>query len=349
MTDLKYITNFTEGGEAHLNIYGGIGFDIIGNQFADEVRYLNEYEKVKSFVVHINSEGGSVTDGLTMIAALRNTNKPIKTIVEGIAASMAGVLAVSFDFYIVDYGRLMIHNASGGDDKSLENINQMLSGLFQKSGVTDEQARKLMDEETWLNADECVSMFGAKKIKIEKRNKLSVNQILNKLNNRKMDEAKIMELLGVTTPEEVITAIESLKQKAAENTEMEDKLKNAENECEKMKDEAATALVENAIEEEKIKPEAKMQWIENAKKDLAGTKAILDSINVTKKVVNMKEFVDKKQNLDIFDTTKQKENAKIYLNAFKLNKLDELFAKVGEKTFNLMRENYLQTPLKEIE
>ena len=63
----------------------------------------------------------------------------------------------------------------------------------------------------------------------------------------------------------------------------------------------------------------------------------------------MKDFVDKKQNLDMFDNTKQKENAKIYLNAFKMNKLDELLARVGEKTFNEMRENYLQTPLKEIE
>ena len=90
----------TEDGKATMLCYKHIGYDeslgygIDGNNFANEVLWLNQYSECKSIEVRINSIGGSVSEGLSICSAILNSEKPVTTIIDGMAYSMAGVIAM---------------------------------------------------------------------------------------------------------------------------------------------------------------------------------------------------------------------------------------------------------------
>jgi ATP-dependent protease ClpP protease subunit len=105
--------------EATIYIYGVIGgFDWdtysyinTSNKFVQE---FNELEKTADIIhVHINSPGGSIYDGMPIYNVLNNSKKTIYTYVDGLAASMASLIALAGD-KVFGYrnSMFMVHNAS---------------------------------------------------------------------------------------------------------------------------------------------------------------------------------------------------------------------------------------------
>ena len=86
--------------------------------------------------------------------------------IEGIAASMASVIALAADEVIMSENSLyMIHNVWGGevgesDDLRkaadlMDNMGERLINIFvSRSGQSEEQIRSWMDAETWFNSSE---------------------------------------------------------------------------------------------------------------------------------------------------------------------------------------------------
>ena len=103
-------------GEADVLVFGDIGETwwsegITAKQFADEIAALD----VDTINVYINSYGGSVLDGLGIFNALKRHSATINVFVEGMAVSVASLIAMAGDTVsIASNGLLMIHAPWGG-------------------------------------------------------------------------------------------------------------------------------------------------------------------------------------------------------------------------------------------
>lgn len=116
-----------EGGVSIL-LYGEIG-DKEKVDPKDVVSQLMELSNsYKSISVHINSNGGDVFSGIAIFNALKSSNADISIYVDGVAASMAGIIALcGKKLYMSKYARLMIHNVCGGCFGNKNELRDMIS------------------------------------------------------------------------------------------------------------------------------------------------------------------------------------------------------------------------------
>ena len=311
MEGFKYIKNITNGtGVIHL--YSQIGdsvdpkgnyiYGISGTGFAYEMQYLAD--NCEQIEVRINSVGGSVLDGYSIVSAILNCKKPVNTYVDGLAASIAGVIAVAGQkCYIMDYGTLMIHNPSGGNDKEVLKLvkETLVTILSNRSKKSREDISAMMEKETWLNAKESVKMgfcdeiiSSGKKVNVDKETMSLYDMALiyNKITNIK-PMSKTNQLLGLKNEaeeNEQVQAIEVLKTSLAEaekvNNELKaelQKIKDAEAEKQAAAAEAlknkATELVNNAVKEGKLKETEKESTLNVACKDEASFELVSNMIS----------------------------------------------------------------------
>ena len=153
---------------AELWIYDTIGesywFDAVS---ANDIRHeLAALGSIKELVLRINSEGGSVFDGLAIFNMLRDHPAHITAKVDGVAASIASVICCAADVVQMQTAAwLMIHQpwsaVSGNADELrntadvLERVGEELITAYQtKAALSRENLKSMMDAETWLNAEE---------------------------------------------------------------------------------------------------------------------------------------------------------------------------------------------------
>lgn len=105
--------------ETTILIYGVIGgFDWETFKYVNTsnkfVKEFNEIEKVSDIIhIRINSPGGSIYDGMPIYNAIKNSKKTIYTYVDGLAGSMASLIALAGDkVYGYRNSIFMVHNAS---------------------------------------------------------------------------------------------------------------------------------------------------------------------------------------------------------------------------------------------
>jgi ATP-dependent Clp protease protease subunit len=166
--------------EAEVFIYGDIGGwwgGVSAEEFAKEIAALD----VDTMNVRLNSPGGLVFDGVAIYNALARHAANVVVHVEGIAASIASVIAMAGDeIRIAEGSRFMIHNPwsfAMGDEDAFRAEADVLTGLKQDLidiyAARTEQSRNDLSEwmtsETWFSAREAVdkgfadSMTPAKK------------------------------------------------------------------------------------------------------------------------------------------------------------------------------------------
>jgi ATP-dependent protease ClpP protease subunit len=96
---------------AEILIYGDIGESWYGDTVAaiDFVRELAALD-VDQLTIRINSYGGSVTDGIAIFNAIKRHKATVTTIVDGVAASVSSLIAMSGDsIEMAENALLMIH------------------------------------------------------------------------------------------------------------------------------------------------------------------------------------------------------------------------------------------------
>jgi len=134
-------------------------------------------------VLHINSEGGSVFDGVTIYNALKQHPAAIEVRVEGMAASIASVIAMAGDEIIMSKGAMMmIHGpaqslcgkynseAMKRQAEMLDQVASSISTIYEaRSGNSAEEMTALMSTDTYLSADEAVSKGFADKVGNEQK------------------------------------------------------------------------------------------------------------------------------------------------------------------------------------
>ena len=166
LREAGYSIQNAAGDEAVVRIYDEIWW--LGVNAADLTADLDTIT-APNIRVEINSPGGDVFDGIAIYNALRTHPANITTRVDGIAASIASVIAQAGDHRImVASSQMMIHNAWGmtigdhGDHEDmaalLEMQDEIIAGIYATASTKDvAHFRGLMDAETWMTAERAVA------------------------------------------------------------------------------------------------------------------------------------------------------------------------------------------------
>ena len=131
-------------------------------------RFSYQGDKAKTIKVKIHSEGGSVFAGLAIYNALKEHSATIGVKIDALAASIASVIAMAGD--TVEMPRnafIMIHNPwtyAIGEEKDMVKAAEILGklkgsliGVYNdKTGIDTEDLSVMMNEETWLTAEESI-------------------------------------------------------------------------------------------------------------------------------------------------------------------------------------------------
>ena len=131
---------------------------------------LKSLGDVKSINLHINSPGGSVFEGIAIYNMLKQNSARINVYIDGLAASIASVIAMSGDaIFMPSNSMMMVHNpwvmAIGNASelrKQADDLDQITKSSVQtylaKAGdkLDEKTLTQLMDDETWLTAQEAV-------------------------------------------------------------------------------------------------------------------------------------------------------------------------------------------------
>lgn len=307
--ELKYIQNLSKD-SADIYLYDEIGYGVNAQGFVNELNYLSNSLEIPVINVRINSPGGSVIDGMGIFAAIQNSKAEVNTYIDGIAASAAGFIAMAGKKrYMAAHALLMMHNVSGGysdDPEEQVRINNAINAmetsiatiLSNNSGLSLEDVKLKMNQETWINANEALelkfvdSVFDNTPKKRMAKNELYdlVNSIVKPNINKMNKVLNYFNLDETATEEVVIEKIDAIKTESqnevdalkAEKEALENELnvlkaeKTAKEEAEK--EALAVAEVENAINAGKFDATKKEELVNTAKNDLEGFKNLVLSI-----------------------------------------------------------------------
>lgn len=148
---------------------------ITGATLAEVQRQLANFTG-KEITVRINSPGGSVFDGLAIHQLLKSHAARVVVSIDGIAASIASIIALAGDEIRIATGAMMmLHDASIAtrgnsreltrDAATVAKVSESLTDIYcQTTKQSREKIRAMMEAETWLNASEAVALGFAHKI-----------------------------------------------------------------------------------------------------------------------------------------------------------------------------------------
>ncbi len=154
-------------GTLELFMYGTVGYSV----YLNGIKYALGETVGEEINVHINSYGGDLFEGIAIKNFLLNRPEKINVYIDGIAASAASVIAMAGDHIVMPSdAQMMIHNPwtyTMGNAKELrktaDDLDKAQTSL-EKSYMnrfkgTEDELKTLLDEETYLTADEAV-LFG---------------------------------------------------------------------------------------------------------------------------------------------------------------------------------------------
>lgn len=207
--------------------------DVIGDDYHQVLKsqIQNLPSDVSKIVHHISSPGGSVYGGYKGYHVLKATGKPIKTIIEGEAQSMATFVALAGEeIVILSPSIWMIHNPSqgirgdadmlqGGAEELRKIEDEMAEAYSRRTGKPVDQIKQMMKQETRMDAKEAVS-FGFADSMVNERMKEDEYQKLKAVAFGKQMEGNDI----VKTIEEGFSKLEGLfkKKVVAESPKMMD-------------------------------------------------------------------------------------------------------------------------------
>lgn len=161
-------------GPAEIQIYEQIGKSFWDNSgvdaksFADQLKAIPRAQPIN---LRINSPGGNVWDGLAIYNLLKERSQQVTCYIDGIAASIASVIALAASTVIIPKnGLFMIHDPRGFCEGTAVEMQEMAAVLdkhkdalvsvyVSETGQTEEDIRAKMEAETWFTGEEALA-FG---------------------------------------------------------------------------------------------------------------------------------------------------------------------------------------------
>jgi len=290
-----------------ISSWGDIQPANISKQFTELEK---KYTKCK---LHINSNGGQVTEGIAIHNVLSNTTMELEIIVDGVAASMGAILVQvpNAKRYMSKYSKMMLHVPSGyasGTSEDMRQYAQMMDDfevtlrqiVCDRTGMNDDSVKlKWFDgKDHWLSpqqalTEKLIDGIVDGNVQKEPKDMLDAQAIYNfyqeqisNLNNSEMDFSKINAKLGLAanaTEDQVMDFVGNL---LIENANNKTQLTGLQAEVTALKQAATdartaqvTAMITEAVTAKKITEAQRPMYQALAEKDLDNTKAILDSLN----------------------------------------------------------------------
>lgn len=199
----------TDNKPAELLLYGEVssstwyGDEVTPKQFKKDLDALGDVNEIK---VYINSPGGDLFAGQAIYSMLKRHKASITVYVDGLAASIASVIAMAGDKIIMPKNSMMmIHNPwtiAMGNAKEfrkladdMDKMGESIINVYKdRSGMQWAKIVELLDAETWLTADEAVSYGFADEVEAQKAIAASLNAGMLVLNGQAMDLSKYKNL-----------------------------------------------------------------------------------------------------------------------------------------------------------
>lgn len=133
-----------------------------------QLLFLDQLDSTTPITLHIDSPGGSVKSGLSMVDQIELCSSPIATINTGMAASMGSVLLGAGTKGMrssLRHSRTMLHQSSGGAGGNIQDAritfdewekvnNELFKLLGEYCGKTAEEVAVDASRDFWLSADE---------------------------------------------------------------------------------------------------------------------------------------------------------------------------------------------------
>lgn len=135
-----------------------------------QLMFLDNLDDTKPITLHIDSPGGSVKSGLSIVDSIDLLKCDVKTVNTGMAASMGSILLGAGTKGMrgtLRHSKVMLHQVSAGTQGTLADMeitmmqtkkyNDILFGLLGEYTNKDpNQVKKDADRDLWLNAEEAV-------------------------------------------------------------------------------------------------------------------------------------------------------------------------------------------------
>ena len=153
-----------------LTLYGEIsnetwwGDEVTPKEFKSD---LDDLGNIDTLNIYINSPGGDVFAGQAIHSMLKRHKAYKNVYIDGLAASIASVIAMSGDtVFMPKNAMMMLHNpwtiGVGNSEEfrklaeDLDKIRESLIAAYEgHSALTRDEIISIMDAETWLTATEC--------------------------------------------------------------------------------------------------------------------------------------------------------------------------------------------------
>lgn len=297
------LKNQVSGG-AEIMMYGYIGkYDEFDYKRFQQV-FRDALSAHNDLTIRMHCGGGSVYEGLAIYDLIMNSEKHTKVIVEGMAASMGGVIALAGDeIEMNENAFFMMHAVTSGcfgnknDFKNgiqqIENCEQRLGKIFGERTKADEQTIKNWfdsGQDHWLSSEKCLEMGICDKVikSAKKRKNRDTGNMLNKTPEQafecfnlypeppedntinqytEMKKEAIFAALAAKGLAGTLTALSSDKEFEQHLEELFAKAKRTdtlENELKEFKVSQAEALISAALKSGKITNAEKDEWKNDA-------------------------------------------------------------------------------------
>lgn len=264
-------------------LYGdvGDGKKVESGRVVSELLSLQgRYGKI---AVRINSNGGDVFSGMAIYNALRTSTADITIYVDGVAASIAGVIALcGKPLYMSPYAKLMLHSVSGGTwgnasalretASVMERIEGDLARMIAgRCGASEAEVRsRYFDEKDhWIDAEEAVRMGLADGIYElrggEAAAPRTTEEIYNYFNNRLVSQPQnkremtlidqlrsIPSLSGASDEREIVEGVKALENKATKAEALEKANAEYKAQMEAARAKEVEAIVNKAVSDGKV-------------------------------------------------------------------------------------------------
>jgi ATP-dependent Clp protease protease subunit len=147
-------------------------YDEINNCSADiicsKIKSMNLLDNKKEIIIELNSPGGDISFGFSIINAIEQSKAPIHTIISGQCCSMAAMISIVGNKRSMYYNSYwMNHPLSEGQadylqfikdrTKFLIHLDSMTENLLKRyTKLNNHDLRKISTGELWLSAEECL-------------------------------------------------------------------------------------------------------------------------------------------------------------------------------------------------
>lgn len=180
---------------------------------ADVREFLKDLENITELKIYINSPGGSVFGGLGIYNQLKRFNCKKTVYIDGMAGSIASVIALVGDEVIMPLNsQMMIHKPLvalfgfyNSEDfikitKSLDACQNSILEIYKENLIDCEdfvEIENMVNSETYLSADLCSKYFKNVKIESEKQlfiENVSEEKIVNDTEKEREKEKRLLEI-----------------------------------------------------------------------------------------------------------------------------------------------------------